>query len=317
MSNGQVQEFGDEKGTVLYRKEGEVAIVTFNRPEKLNTWFFYGGCRDGLFKALDVADNDDDVKVVIINGKGRAFCAGHDLSEVGYAYGYGTGKHGEVQPERPNQRVRLKVDTFQAYEHFARLFYYPKITIASVHGLALGHGMYICEMCDFIVASEDAVFAHYGQRLGFAGGGGGPILTTVLKVGMNRARELRLLGRELSAREAHEWGLVNSVVPREKLDEEAMRYAKLACLQPADGLRIGKLAWLQTFDTLGIHADFTYAPVGHTLMTNLRFKPNEFNFFKVRRDKGVREAVHEMHKRYADLGMSIADAREKTDAGEK
>ena len=94
---------------VLYEKEGAVVRITMNRPEKLNAFDFpdQSGILDDFYAALGDAEDDDGIKVVVIRGAGRSFCAGNDLESVGFVYGMGTGQPGE---RRANQRVRLKVD---------------------------------------------------------------------------------------------------------------------------------------------------------------------------------------------------------------
>ncbi len=92
---------------VLYDKEGAVARVTMNRPEKLNAFDFpgQGGLLDDFYAALGEAGEDDEIKVVVIRGAGRSFCAGHDLEGVGFVYnGMGTGQPGDG---RVSQRIRL------------------------------------------------------------------------------------------------------------------------------------------------------------------------------------------------------------------
>ena len=113
---------------VLYEKEEAVARITLNRPEKLNVFDFpgQGGILDDFYAALEEAEEDDQVKVVVIRGAGRSFCAGHDLDSVGHVYGMGTGQPGE---RRASQRVRLKVDR-RWMEHHMKLLLFPKITIA-------------------------------------------------------------------------------------------------------------------------------------------------------------------------------------------
>ena len=106
----------------FYEKEGKIATITLNYPEKLNAMDFPGdgGICDSLYRdALDMAEEDDDIKVVMIKGAGRAFCAGHDLTRVGFVYGMEPGK-------RVGQQARLKVDQPWMDRCFRRLFLFPK-----------------------------------------------------------------------------------------------------------------------------------------------------------------------------------------------
>ena len=121
---------------VIYEKDGDIATITLNYPEKLNAIDFPGdgGICDSFYRdALGLAEEDDEVKVVLIKAAGRAFCAGHDLSRVGFIYG--------MQPgQKAGQQVRLKVDNAWMDKTYRRLFLFPKITVAVVHGLALEGG---------------------------------------------------------------------------------------------------------------------------------------------------------------------------------
>ena len=284
--------------TVIYEKEGATASVTLNRPEKLNAIDFpgQGGICDDLYAALEEAADDDDVKVVILRGAGRSFCSGHDLNTVGFVYGMGTGEKGE---RRASQRSRLKVDRAWIERHL-KLLLHPKITIAQVHGHCVGEGSVMMEACDIAVAAEDAQISHAEQRLGFSGGGMN-MLPLYLSVGMKRARELLVTGRTLSGTEAAEMGLVNKAVPLADLDQEVHRYAEQAALLPADGIAIGKLSHHWILDILGATQGWAQGYATHTLFTNLRFEEGEYNFFKARREKGVRTGFHERDERYDEL----------------
>ena len=285
---------------VLYEKQDAIARITLNRPEKLNSIDFpgQGGINDDLYAALAEAADDDDIKVVILRGAGSSFCSGHDLSTVGFIYGYGTGESGE---RRPSQRVRLKVDR-EWMERHMKLMLHPKITIAQVQGHCIGEGTIMAEFCDIAVAAEDAQISHAEQRLGFAGGGLN-MLPLYHSVGLKRARELLLTGRTLSGIEAADMGLFSKAVPADKLEEEVNRYAQEASLLPADGIAIGKASHQWILDILGVTQGLTQGYLTHTLFTNLRFEEGEHNFFKARRDKGVRAGFHERDDRYDGLGV--------------
>ncbi len=285
---------------VLYETSGAVARITLNRPEKLNAIDFpgQGGICDDLYAALAEAADDDGIKVVVLRGAGDSFCAGHDLSTVGFVYGYGTGQTGE---RRPSQRIRLKVDR-EWMERHMKLLLHPKITIAEVHGHCVGEGTLMAEFCDVAVAADDAQISHAEQRLGFAGGGLN-MLPLYLSVGLKRARDLLVTGRVVSGAEAAEMGLITNAVPRAQLEEEVARYAQEASLLPADGIAIGKASHHWILDILGVTQGLTQGYVTHTLFTNLRFEEGEHNFFKARRDSGVRAGFHERDDRYEDLGV--------------
>lgn len=285
---------------VIYETSNNIATIILNYPDKMNVWKFAasGGMVDDFFAALTEAEEDDDVKVIIIKGAGPSFSAGHDLTEVGYVYGYGTGEKGEKK-RRPSQRIRLKLDRFGLNEPRKRLFLCPKVTIAQVHGYCVGEGIIVMTCCDLAVAAEDAIIGHTEQRLGFAGMSSTfPIL--MMSVGLKRAMELLLTGRQLSGAEAAEIGLVNKAVPVDRLEEETLELARRIALLPRDGISIGKAIRHIQYERLGLTSGFATGYVGHTLFTNLRWEDDEYNFFKERRDKGERAAFHGKDERFEE-----------------
>ena len=279
---------------VICEKEGNIAHIIFNYPEKLNPLGIVSGTGKGMVAALDYIAEDDDVKVVIIKGAGRCFSSGYDISQVGFVYGMGTGKAGE---RRAAERKRLSTDRELIVGPAKKLFLYPKITIAQVHGHCIGGGFILVSCCDLAVAAEDAQFSRRDQRLGFAGNAADFVHMTYT-IGLKRTMELLLTGRTIDGKEAERIGLVNKAVPADKLEEETNILAESVALLPRDGIAIGKAMREITYDTMGLTAGLDIHVVGHTFMTNLRWEEDEYNFFKERRDKGLREAVHERDERY-------------------
>ena len=194
---------------VIYEKEGNIAKITLNRPEKLNAIFMGADPVDwegrqlwlDLHASLDEADDDDEVKVVIIKGAGRSFCAGFDISRVYHVY-----EDFDEEPGKrhPSQRSRLHVDRKWSEDN-QRILLFPKITIAQVHGHCIGEGATIAEMCDITIVADDAHISHAEQRLGFAGSGEN-LLALFQMVGYKRARAMMLLGEALDGKEAERVG---------------------------------------------------------------------------------------------------------------
>ncbi|HJN86452.1 MAG: enoyl-CoA hydratase/isomerase family protein [Dehalococcoidia bacterium] len=280
---------------VLYEKEGQAVRITLNRPEKLNVIDFpgQGGILDNFYDALSEAEDDDDVKVVVIRGAGRSFCAGHDLEGVGFIYGFGTGQPGE---RRASQRIRLKVDRRWMELHL-KLLTFPKITICQVHGHCIGEGTLMMEYCDLAIVAEDAQISHSEQRLGFSGSGSN-LLPLYLTVGYKRARELLLRGRAISGTEAAAMGLANRAVPLERLEAAVQEYVDDMVRLPLDGISIGKATNHWILDILGATTGMIQGYQTHTLFTNIRFEPGEFSFFRERRNQGARAAFHARDDRY-------------------
>jgi enoyl-CoA hydratase len=170
-----------------------------------------------------------------------------------------------------------------------------------VHGYCIGEGLAIALCCDLIVAAEDAQLGHTEQRLGFAGSGIGTIPLLMLTVGVKRALDLVLTGKQIDGIEAERIGLVNKVVPAERLEEETLKLAKVISLLPRDGIAIGKATRHLIYDSLGLTMGFTTGYYSHAFFTNLRWESDEYNFFKERREKGAKAGFHGRDARYAGL----------------
>src|SRR5271154_331318 len=189
------------------RPSKSVYRITFNRPEKLNAFNFemYGE----LTAHLDVAEDDDDVKAIILRGAGTSFGSGQDLSRVGFVYGFDEKGEGR----RPSMRRRLAVDRRWA-AHYARFADCSKVTICQVQGHCLGTHFALMITSDFVIAAEDANIGHPGMRLV------GPglefnLISWMWGVGMRLSKEMLFTGRTLSGVEAAELGVVNKAVPAE------------------------------------------------------------------------------------------------------
>jgi len=286
---------------IIYEKEGNIARITLNKPDKLNAMTFIGNKEatedtNELWAAYDEAAEDDDVKVVIIKGAGRAFCVGHDLTKVGFVYGFGI----KSDDRRPSQRIRLSYDK-ASYDKTVKLLLHPKITIAQTHGYVSGSGAVVFIMgSDIAITSDDAQIGFTEQRLGFAGSGTSTALL-IYHVGLKRALDLILSGRLISGAEAAQMGLVTKAVPADKLEEETEKVAQAMALLPRDGIAIGKATRHLIYDRLGMTGDFIQAYISHTMFTNLRWESDEYNFFKERRDKGAKAGFHGRDERYSGL----------------
>jgi enoyl-CoA hydratase len=282
--------------TIQYEKEGQVAYVTLNRPDKLNS-ISPDLVRDWE-SAITEAEDDDDVKIVVFKGAGRCFSAGAPLDKVGFVYGMKEPKPGEKPPKTP-QRVKLKFDRNLFYHFHRRILYCNKLTIAQMHEYCLGIAFTLVLHCDLLIASEDCKMGHVEERLGLGGMTISPIM--VLRCGFTRAMDLCLTGKMITGKQAAEYNLINRAVPRETLDEEVRQLANGLALYPKDGIAFGKVMREMMFATMGIDRGLLDHYIMHSFQTNRVYDPGEFNFFKQRRDKGVREAAHDKHDLFKGL----------------
>lgn len=201
--------------TVIYERQNEVGVIRLNRPDKLNAL-----TEDMLRKfltTLEVAREDTKVRVVVLKGEGRAFCAGTDISDLAV--------HRSIEEHR--QR-RLK--DIQEVPH--ALIKLGKPIIAAIHGYAVGAGFEISLYCDIRIVAENAKLGSPEAKIGGTVTTGCTYMLPRL-IGMGKAKEMLLLGEFVDAKEAERIGLVNKVVPLEDLDKEAMAMAKkIASLSP-------------------------------------------------------------------------------------
>ncbi|MGE0801422.1 MAG: enoyl-CoA hydratase/isomerase family protein [Lautropia sp.] len=282
-----------EPGSVDYLARDGRAYITLNRPAKKNA--MSNAMWRQLMACYDRAEDEDDVRVVVLRGAGSDFCAGHDLAEVGNQYDDAS-VDADGRRRRPSQRARLQYDK-QYIERFQRIFTFLKPTLTLVQGHCLGGGLYLAESSDLVIAADDARLGHPEQKLGLSGAA---YLDAweIMTLGARKARELLLLAEVWSAQEALANGLVNKVVPLAELQERGEAWAERIVRLPRDGIALGKAATNLAMQSLGVTNQFGYGHVMHALATNMRWEPGEFNFMKERRVKGVRAMNHEREAFY-------------------
>lgn len=213
-----------EKAPVLYDIVDGVAILTLNNPEKRNA--LSRQALESLKKHLDVIAGAADVKAVIIRALGPVFSSGHDLREL-------------VDGQEAEYRSLFALCT-EVMEAIRTL---PKPVIAQVHALATAAGCQLAATCDLVVASENAAFATPGVKTGLFCTTPGVALSRA--VGPKKAMEMLLTGTPINAREAERAGLVNRVVPADRLEEETMALARQIIAASAYTLGVGKRAFYE------------------------------------------------------------------------
>jgi enoyl-CoA hydratase/carnithine racemase len=215
-------------GTLYTRKDKHVFTVTLNRPDRLNSM------NERMFKeiclALEEAEEDDEVRVVIITGAGRAFCSGADL---------GTGPEGEkIIDEQRAEVVRLDMRRIQAVARMIRKT--NKVVVAMVNGVAVGGGFDLASACDLRTGSKKASFTLGFARIGLVPGMGGTWLLPQI-LGVSKAAELVFTNSTLEAGDAERFGYLNKLVQAEDLEKETMDLAEQIAKLPPIALRLAKL----------------------------------------------------------------------------
>jgi enoyl-CoA hydratase/carnithine racemase len=212
---------------ILYEGDETVALVTMNRPKKRNALSL--DHMQELIACLKALGEAGETSVVVLRGNGPGFCAGHDLSEM-------LGRNPAFYRRLFDVCCEL-METIQSI---------PQPVIAQVHGIATAAGCQLAATCDLVVASEDARFATPGVRIGLFCST--PMVSLSRAVGQKKAMEMLLTGEFVSAEDALAEGLVNKVVPTEKLEAETRKLAeKIAEASPLV-VGVGKQAFYRQLE---------------------------------------------------------------------
>lgn len=209
---------------ILFQQCGKVAKITINRPEVYNA--FRPQTNKEMLDAMDYCREAPDIRVIILTGIGdKAFCAGGDQKVKG---------SGGYIDENGVPRLNV-LDLHKAIRSI------PKPVIAMVNGYAIGGGNVLQVVCDLTIASENARFGQTGPKVGsFDAGFGSSYLARC--VGQKKAREIWFLCRQYTAKEAEEMGMVNKVVPLERLEDETMEWAETIISRSPMAIRMIKRA---------------------------------------------------------------------------
>src|SRR5260370_29046053 len=200
--------------------QDRVAVLTFNRPDKLNA--LNGELLSASIDALRSWSSDPNVGAIVITGADRAFCAGGDVSAM-------------AQPTE--QSHEQNIDRLREMQELSWLLYnIPKVTIAAVNGFAMGAGLGICLACDLRISSDQAKFGTAYAKVGFGGDFGTTWLLTH-SVGAPKARELLFLADPIDAAEAQRLGLGNQVVPPDRLQAQVNHTAERIANGPLGSYR--------------------------------------------------------------------------------
>jgi enoyl-CoA hydratase/carnithine racemase len=206
--------------TLVRADHSGVATLTLNRPKQYNA--LSHALLEALHRELDAIAADDNVRVVVITGAGRAFCAGHDLKEM----------------RALSSENEVRELFAQCSAMMQKLVALPQPVIAAVNGVATAAGCQLVAQCDLAVASENARFAASGVNLGLFCST--PAVALSRNLARKHAAEMLLTGEFIEADVALEWGLVNRVAPNERLMETVQELANNLLAKPREVLALGK-----------------------------------------------------------------------------
>ena len=281
--------------TVLYEKKERLATITLNRPEKLNT--IRPPMPEELEQCLAEANADRDVRVIILQGAGKSFCAGFDFSEdLEHFSGWG-GQGGSDQWDPGNDMMMVTSPFAGPIPKIMSIWRSPKPVVARVHGWCVGGGSDMALLADVIIASEDARFGTPYSRVW------GCYLTSMwfYRLGLTKVKQLALTGDSISGAEAERLGLINKAVPAEKLNEEVDYWASRMAQCPTTQLAAMKLVINQAFDNMGLTSSQT---LGCILDGYMRNTPEGLNFVKTAKEKGVAAAITDRDGPFGDYSQA-------------
>lgn len=269
-----------------------VARLLLNRPERLNA--INDDTPREIRAAVEWANANDEVHVILVEGAGKGFCGGYDLSHFG---------EGDI--DHPCQQERHPWDPLDDYafmkrntEDFMSLWRSPKPTIAKVHGAAVAGGSDIALCCDLLVMAEDARIGYMPTRVW-----GCP--TTAMwtyRLGPTRAKQLMFTGDVIDGRTAADWGLANEAVPLAELDARALALAERIAGVPRSHLAMHKMVVNQVLLTMGLEQTQSLA----TLFDGItRHNPEGLWFRRYAQDQGFKAAVQ-----WRDSGRPIPEGDE-------
>ena len=232
---------------ILYRVEDGVAFITLNRPDRLNAW--RGEMDRDVRLAMRAASDDDQVRVIVLTGAGRGFCAGADMNTLTGIQSSDGAQARAARTEAPAFDPNSAPDFQKQYSYFPAV---TKPIIGAINGPCAGLGMVLALYTDIRIAADTAVFTTAFAKRGLIAEHGISWLLPRL-VGMARAADLLFSARTVRAEEALAMGLVNRVVPRPEFDAEVGSYAKMLAndVSPRSLREMKREIWNAQFQTLG------------------------------------------------------------------
>ncbi len=272
--------------------EPRIARITLARPERLNA--INEGLPAAIRAAVAWAEADDEVHVIVLDGAGRAFCAGYDLQD----FGAGRGEHPCQQEKTPWQPTDDYAAMKGYTDDFMSLWRCRKPTIASVHGVALAGGSDIALACDLLVMADDARIGYPPARIW-----GCPTTAMWLyRLGPARAKQMLFTGDMIDGRTAADWGLANLVVPAAEREARTLELARRIAGVPRSHLAMHKLVVNQALLAMGLEQSQMFA----TLFDGItRHNPEGLWFRRQAQVHGFKSAVQ-----WRDSGRAIPEGDE-------
>ena len=277
--------------TLLYDTDGPIATITLNRPERLNT--IVPPMPDEFEAAVRSATADREVKVIVLRGAGRSFCAGYDFSGGFHHWDEMLTTDGQWDPGKDF----IGAGAYGPTQKFMSIWRTPKPVIAQIHGWCVGGGSDMALCADLIIAAEDAqIGTPYSRIWGCYLSG-----MWLYRLGLTKAKEHALTGRPLSGREAADVELINSAVPFDQLEAAVASQAQQLASVPSSQLAAMKLIVNQAYENMGLHSTQTLGPILDGLMRNT---PAAHRFIEKAGEHGVRAATNDRDAPFGDYSAA-------------
>ncbi|HYH89302.1 MAG TPA: crotonase/enoyl-CoA hydratase family protein [Solirubrobacteraceae bacterium] len=284
--------------TILYAVQGAIATITLNRPEQLNT--IVPPMPDEVEAAVGRAVADTDVKVIVLRGAGRSFCAGYDFGGGFRAWDEQITTDGEWDAGKDFAFATAPQSA--PTQKLMSVWRSPKPVIAQVHGWCVGGGSDFALCADLVVASEDAQIGTPYSRMWGAYLSG----MWIYRLGLTRTKLHALTGRPLSGREAADVALINEAVEFSRLEETVAALAEELAGIPSSQLAAMKLIVNQAYENMGLASTQTLGPILDGLMRNT---PDARAFIERAGEDGVRAAVTERDGPSGDYSQAPPERR--------
>ncbi|MGM0584737.1 MAG: crotonase/enoyl-CoA hydratase family protein [Pseudomonadota bacterium] len=264
---------------VLYEKDGRIGRITLNRPEVMNA--IDDDLPRELEAAVEAANADPNVHVIVLSGAGDAFCAGYDLTYYAQAAGTNAG----VQ-EMPWDPMKDYAFMMRNTERFMSLWRSHRPVLAKVQGYAVAGGSDIALCCDMVVMAEDARIGYMPARVW-----GCPTTAMwVYRLGAEGAKRMLFTGDKIDGREAERIGLIHKAVPATQLDVAVETLAERMASVPVNQLMMQKLMINQAIEAQGLHQTQMFATIFDGIT---RHSPEGMNFKRRAEEVGWKQAVRE------------------------
>jgi enoyl-CoA hydratase len=284
--------------TILYTADGPVATITLNRPDRLNT--IVPPMPDEVEHAVGAATRDPEVKVIVVRGAGRAFCAGYDFGGGFHQWDEGITTDGAWDPGK--DFVGATAPQLAPTQKLMSIWRCPKPVIAQVHGWCVGGGSDFALCADLIVASEDAVIGTpYSRMWGCYLSG-----MWIYRLGLAKAKEHALTCRPLTGRQAADVELINRAVPFERLEQTVAELAADLVKIPSSQLAAMKLVVNHAYENMGLGSSQVLGPILDGLMRNT---PDAVDFIETAERDGVRAVIERRDGPFADYSQAPPELR--------